>query len=308
VKESELFEILGELAPDPAVALAPLTLPPYSPDPGPLHKVQFVIELVGKALIHQSDAQKLLDKRSKAAMGEPLIFAMAPGWKRWQLLTPTTNEKGFDSLCFAWDFVARSGNTLSRKSATELLRRASEIAFSFGRKAVPLRPEEDVDTLAKFWKEFKDGFDAGVSCYLDPVVDGIDTACVMREAYRLGFRLNDKGQLEWRTSAWPTPLLSLDPAGSDTVFNPSKRPSVPGISIGYSLPRSPNPLAALEAMFTAIDHLAQTVGGTPRDEDGELLDEPRKAIMRELVQGATQAMKASGAGPGSQEAMRLFQA
>lgn len=304
--EAELFLRTGTLEPDRARCLRPVTLPPFKIDVGPYHKVQYVIELVGKQLIPSASAMQLISPRAKASMGEPEVYVMIPGQQRWRALWQGEDALTFDSLAFAWDLVSTRGH-ITRESAGELLRRAEEIAMPLNRRAIPLRTPEETEAAAKNLVEVKNNLDIGMDAALEPSVDIFQTENVLKTAYALGYRIRDNGLLEWRQQGWEEALLTLYPLGSANDFDMNRTPAVSGIGIGFSVPCSPSPAEVLERLFESLSNLQSALGGTAHDDEGDSLDEKRRAELRQVMQHALDAFSRIGLAPGSPEALRLFE-
>lgn len=302
--EAELFATLGTL--EATWPLAPVKLPPYKPDIGPYHKVQFVIELVGRQLIPSQAAIQLLSAAARASLGEPEIYVMVPGQPRWRTLWTGDDSIAFDSLAFAWDLVSSRGH-LTAQSAHQLLRRAEEIGKPFARRAIPLKSPEEAEAAAKNLVEVKNSLDIGMDAALEPSVDVFQTADLLKAAYGLGFRLRDSGLLEWRQQGWEEALLAIYPLGAAVAFDLKRWPTVGGVGIGFSVPCSPSPFEVLERLFQTLDGLQARVGGVVSDDEGHPLDAKRRGELTQVLESALEAYRQIGLTPGSSEALRLFE-
>lgn len=305
--ETQFFALNGgPILPDPALALKPISLPPFKPDAGPYLKVQFVVELVGRDLIPASAAQEILSASAKAALGEPDVFVMSPGQNRWRLLWSGDTALGYDSIAFAWDMVTPRGK-LSQNSAAELVRRLEVIAKGLGRRAVPLRPLDETAGAVANLEEIKKSLDIGMDAALEPAVDVFSTSAVLSAAYKLGYALKDSGLLEWRQQGWPEPLLTLFPLGSVPDFDSAKYPTLSGVGIGFSVAACPAPKEVLSRFFDTLDGLHNQLGGVARDEEGNELTPEFRAVLEKAMDAALAAFAQVGLEPGSAECLRLFE-
>lgn len=306
MSEAELESAVGEpLIPGGTAALKPVDLPPFKPDEGPYHKIQYIIELVGRQLVPADSARAFLEPKNRKALGEPDIYVMAPGQKRWRRLWSGDDAITYDSLAFAWDLVTGRG-LLNKKAAKELWKRTEDIGKSLSRRAVPLPPPEEAAQAAENLKEIIESLDIGVDASVRSNA-ALDTKRVVKAAYALGFRLGKSGLLEWRLSGWPEALLALYPLGSATEFNPNKQPSLEGVGIGYSVPCSPAPQQVLERFFSSIDYLCETLGAEAFDDEERNLTAERREELRSNLRVALDTYKRIGLEPGSPEALILFE-
>lgn len=307
MREAELFKFAGErFDVVPAAALKPISLPPFSPDVGPYHKVQYVIEIVGPSLIPAATAHHFLERRARASLGTPEIYVMTPGQKRWAALWSGDQSPAYDSLAFAWDLVSSRG-PLRAEAASELMRRVEEVARAIQRRAIPLRTPEECAAAAENLLNVKESLDIGMDASIEPAVDTYHALDVIRAAYVLGFTLKDSGLLEWRQQGWPEALLTMYPLGAAEEFDPKKHPEISGIGIGFSVPCNPSPQEALERLFEAASKMQNAIGGRLRDEDGIEIDDPRKRAIFDALEGSLNAFQGIGLTPGSAEALRLFE-
>src|SRR5688572_32004658 len=113
---ADVTSVFGQtLSRDPRVGL-PNPPAPKTERPGPEHKVQFVVELVGPRSCLASSAATLLDPKWFQALGQPHLYSMAPADKDWQTLTARA-DGSYDSLALAWDMVADRGELTSQAAA-----------------------------------------------------------------------------------------------------------------------------------------------------------------------------------------------
>lgn len=305
MNEQQLFAYLGkQLEPDGDSALAPLRLAPWKPETGPFHKVQFVIEIAGSNLIPGDRARELLEPTVRASFGEPEVYVMAPGERRWRPLWSGDNSITFDSMALAWDFVTSSGK-LTAASASELWKRAEQYASALGRRAFPLPPPEDAAKAADNLEQVRDALDIGVDVLLRTLEPRLDLTALVVAAYEVGFRMGSSGVLEWRQSGWPEPLLTILPDEGDEVFGVDA--PIRGVDIGFTVPCSPDPEQSLERLFTAAERIGAKMDLPVLTEEGEPLSESAKNNIRKMLAAALDTFDRIQLKPGSAEALRLFE-
>jgi hypothetical protein len=76
--------------------------------------------------------------------------------------------------------------------------------------------------------------------------------------------------------------------------------------LGFSIPRSPEPMAGLEGMLKAATILAGRMGGKVYDENNRPPSDSSKQTMRSQLADAVEAMQKLGFPPGSSDSLKLF--
>lgn len=306
MNEQQFFKLIGrELSPDPARALRPVSMPMWEPETGPYHKVQYVIELVGPNLIPAMQAKSLLEPKTRGSLGDPEIYVMVPGEKRWKTLWTGDEAMTYDSLAFAWDMVTKRG-TLSGGNARELWSRCDSLGAQWTRRAIPMPPFDEIDDASRRLQSIRDSLDVGVDVSVKVEHGSLDTLRAVEEAYALGFRFGASGLLEWRSQGWPESLLWVYPIADDSVLS-LEVGGLEGLAIGFSLPCSPSPADVLERLFESAEAIAKASGSEAFDPDGYPLSDRAKEEMRRSVQLGAKTLTDLGLRPGSAEALRLFE-
>ncbi|MCW5945566.1 MAG: hypothetical protein KIT74_00875 [Fimbriimonadales bacterium] len=306
MNEQQFFKLIGrELFPDPAKALRPVSMPAWEPEVGPYHKVQYVVELVGPSLIPAVQAKALLEPKTRAGLGDPEIYVMAPGAKRWKSLWTGDDSMNYDSIAFAWDLVGKRG-TLSNANAKELWTRCDKLGAPWTRRAIAMPPPDEVDQAASRLRAIQESFDVGVDVTVQKEFGSLPTMTAVEEAYAIGFRFGDSGLLEWKSQGWPAPLLWVYPISDDSALSLEDQ-RIEGIAIGYSLPCSPSPVDVLERLFESSDAIGKATHSSVYDTDGNPLTETARNAMRDSVRLGAKTLTDLGLRPGSAEALRLFE-
>lgn len=296
----------GPLGPDPAVALVAPPIPPADPA-GPMRVLQFVIELVGDHSVPAQAAASLMTSRWQQALGQPSVFAMRPSDTTWQPLT-TQTVGSYDSLALAWDMLSPRGS-LSNTSAARLQQVAEEVGRAMGRRAMPLPVPTEVDARVRGLREAQESLDIGFGLGYVPSRGDLTEKAIWVLCSRLGLDIGPSGTFEWRVQGHPLPLLEVSPMGEADGFSlRAVQLGVvhPGVSVGFSVPLSPAPLASLEAVFRVIDTFLADAPGLVVDEEGHAFTSSARDTYRGYARQATDSLAANGLRAGGSAALRLF--
>lgn len=300
-------DIFGSpLQPDPTVALKPFS-PPVT-KPGPVHKVQFVVELVGPRTMPADTVRACLTPQWKGALGDPEIYVMAAADDRWRTLQVGDQAVAYDSLAFAWDFVSPRGS-LSIASAQSLLGVSEQFAKAISRRAMPLPPPADVEAAVKAVEDAAQDLDIGVGLSIFPRGDAIPEKSVWLACTALGLQVGGSGLFEWTVPGWEDPILTMSSLGPKETFSLAAvvaGDAHPGLSVGYRVARCPNPVAALEACLRIAAYFEQRLGTFTLDDSDEPLDERGRQRLIGYHGQAVAALRAVGLEPGSPSALKVF--
>lgn len=258
----------------------------------PVRAAQFVVELVGPRTTPATQAADLLRPDWRAALGHPELWAMRPADTAWQPLRAASHGS-YDSLALAWDLATPTGE-LSTASAGQLVGIAERFASGLGRRAIPLTAPADVPREVRRLRSAQNALDAGMAVLLiapRPVA----TSEFGRELESLG--LSPLGEeWAWMAPHHPEPLFAATPF-EETVSD--------GLTLGFRLPRSPDPNVAIEGLFRVVDVLGRS-GLAAFDEDRRPLTAATRESLRQGARAAAQALASAGLTPGSWAALKTF--
>lgn len=294
------------LQPDPSIALQPIDVA-LPPKPGPLHKVQFVIEFVGPRSIPAPAAVHLLGNEWYSALGQPQVFAMRPADLFWQPLTNAT-DGSYDSLSLAWDMVTPRGQ-MTGKSARHLVDTAERFGPFIQRRVMALPVVEDVDKAVNGLVQIRDGLDIGFSLSVYAPGAGFLECDLWLVCARLGLEFAPGGSFDWRVPGYPYPLLSVTPFGDVDAFALSGVQAGlrhPGVTIGFSLPLCPSPSQGLDGSFYVAGVIVRELGGDILDSDDRRLTDRVKMEYKDNLRQALSLFSQAGMITGSAEAVNLF--
>jgi hypothetical protein len=294
-----------QLQADPAVALVPPVC--SAPQPGPVHRTQYVIELVGPRSAPAATANALLQVQWAHALGSPEIFALAPADTVWRPLS-ALNQGSYDSLALCWDLVGPAGS-LSGQSGDHLLQVAESFASQVGRRAMPMPTPPDLDKAVRAIGKIRDGLDVGISVVVVCRRSTVYERDLWIQCARLGLTFGSTGAFEWRCADHPSPLFSVTPLGNVDTFSLAGVQAGAyhdGVTLGFKVPTCPSPAAALDGMFRAADVIADAIGGGVFNPEGqELRTKDRGAMLRDL-EGTVQVLNEINVQPGSAAALKIF--
>ncbi|HEY0868355.1 MAG TPA: hypothetical protein VGE01_13300 [Fimbriimonas sp.] len=278
-----------------------------SPRPGPLHRVQYVIELVGPRSVPAAAAASLLDPRWFQALGQPEMWCMGPMDSEWRTLT-NASDGAYDSIALAWDQISSQG-VLNEASAKSLLARAEEYASHIQRRAMPMPVPEDVPASVRNLQEARSSLDIGFSLAFAPTSGYVPERDLWIQCARMGLVLGPSGAFEWLGKGQELPMLEVTPIGQTETFSLAavERGDVhEGASIGFHYALSPSPKDALEGCFHVGGVLCESIGGRLLDDEGKLLSSGARQRLRAELEQAERLFANAGIKPGSREAAKLW--
>ena len=287
-------------------AFSSVPLPHIEP-PGPLHKVQFVIEIVGPRTIPAASAMAILQPNWMASLGQPEVWAMAPADRQWKLLGQSP-APAYDSLALCWDLVSERG-TLTSLSAQQLERMAGQFAAQIERRAIAIPVPSEVDHRVAHVSAIRESLDIGVTLIGLPREGAVPESGIWEAASQIGLTLSGRGQFELRQEGWDLPLLSMVPLGTADAFTLGAvhaKAAHPGLALGFRVPLSPSPAEVLEVGFQVADALGERLLLDWTDDLEVPLTAQHRDHMRHNLQQALAAFAQASLQPGSHEARRLF--
>ena len=295
------------LQPDPAVALdaSPIRFPKAVA--GPVHGAQFVIEIAGPHTVPAQSARELLGPKWHAALGQPEVFCMAAADKTWRLMSTTDGAGAYDSIALAWDLLSTRGE-LSSSSAAHLLQAASSFAQSVQRRAFPFPDPPQVDRLVASFQQARENLDFGVELVVQAPVPlaerDVWVACA-----NLGLDLSTEGAFIWKAPSWEDALLavaSIDEGALFSLRGVKSSLTHEAITVGFNVPRSPDPAGCLKAAFHVAIVLAERLEAQAFDEEGRAITPKLQAELHSHLMQAIQSLEDSGIKPGSGIARKIF--
>lgn len=314
-------EIFGApLSPDPSIALPKFVLPEDLLRPAPLHKMHYVVEIVGPRTVPASQVLPLLDKAWQDPLGRPTVYVMAPADAAWRPLASGDPAQSFDSLALAWPYVAPAGS-LSRHSAEQLLASTERYATQVGRRALPVPLPEDAAKTARILVQARDNLDIGVTILILPgeSARAISERDVWIACAALGLDYVSPGTFRWLASlsdgvnspasVAQRQLLEVAPFEDAELFSLGGAQSCRahnGISVGFSAPLSPDPTASARAALAVASLFRSRYGCIALYDASRPIDAAWGSRLLAEMNRARDALLSAGIRPGSSEALALF--
>ncbi len=303
----DLAQFQTQLRVDPSVALQTPVLNPQSAA-GPSHRLQFIVEFVGPRTTPASLANALFDPKWYAALGKPERWTMSAADNQWQPMVQTMSGS-YDSIAISWDLLSPKGE-ITAEAAAHLFSAAEKLSTHFNRRAIPLPHPKDVSAAVAELKSIRDNFDAGFSVVVLPRRGPVAESKLWILCSRLGLTFGSRsGTFDWIVPGTDQLLFSVSPLGGDESFslgNVTGQIERDGLLLGFNIPTSPAPEAAMEGLLKAALYFGSELDAEIfDDQDRRLTDQ----VQRESKQALTQviaAMKKAGIAPGSKEALKLF--
>lgn len=298
----------GDLKLDPVVALQPFVVPEELTKAGSLHRLHYLVEIVGQRTLPAAQAKPLLEDRWQLPLGRPKVFVMAAADTSWRPLDAADTATAYDSLALAWPYLTDQGN-LSMRSAHQLLVASDHYAAQVGHKAMPLSTPEDVDEVVRKLIQIRDNLDVGVTVLVIPKGAPIPERDVWLGCASLGLEYVSPGVFQWLAQPGGVALLEVAPfedAGWFALSSVESGRALDGFSIGFSIPRSPDPVRSADAALRVATLFSTKFDCVAFDDSQKPLGPAESAEILAVVTQGRDALVSAGIRPGSREALSLF--
>jgi hypothetical protein len=269
--------------------------------PGPMRQLEFVIELVGPRTAPAAAVEALLTRDWQGALGGPRVWAMTAADTHWEPVTPG-RAGSYDSVALSYPFMDARG-TLASASADALVKLAEGFANQIGRRAAPMPVPADVDGIVLGLAEAREALDVGYGLAVS-FVRPVPEAELWRAFVALGLTLAPSGEFVWGSGSCLA-VSPVEPPEQFALSGVQGGRQIGAVTLGFSVPRSPDPEASLSATLRVAIYLQQRFGGLFVDEDGNAVV-PSEVQLGEYVREAAHSLERAGFRPGSAEALALF--
>jgi hypothetical protein len=281
----------------------------YAPRPW----LEYVIDLHGPEPCPRAQLLGALDPRTLEAMGNPELYGRPVGEEAWTFAHAEGLPEAFTEVALGWNMAPRSGET---PTVSDLRRYRDRLAYQLrplGRKPKPREmPEQAVERGAELTR-LRDEWDVGVALVLRaPWLRRYDTRDLWDAAYALGMRWGHLEIFHWhnkRGVPGDEHLFSLWSLEEPGTFSPelvAAGMTVPEIALGFSVPRSPDPIGVFDRMVAAGQYLHGRLGGKLLVGPVAIASERTLSLWRGRVQTAAVELAAAGFPPGDPRTMQLF--
>ncbi|RYG43871.1 hypothetical protein EON79_16135 [bacterium] len=292
---------------DPAIALPETIVLPRIKH-GPLHKVEFVVELAGPKTAAAAAVSRLLDYDWYTALGHPRLWGMRPSDDRWQPLA-ASHDGTYDSIALSYPIIRPDGR-LDARAASQIMEHATEFGNMIGRRAMPLPQVGEVERLSRELESIRDNLDVGVSFAFAPSRGKVAERDLWPIFAALGLQFGPNGNFEYKPLGAERGLFEVLPIGEADRFSLAAvrgGTQHEGVSLGFRLPTCPNPIRAIEGLLRAGRALCERVGGKLLDENSHFVDARIAQNSINNVTAADTTLRKAGVEPGSAEAVLLWE-
>lgn len=301
-----------------AADLHPLPLLELTPEPaardyGPRPWLEYVIDLAGTTPCSRSTLLTLLNERSLEELGGPELYGRAVGEEAWTFVQAEGVPEQFEEIALGWNLAPRGAEPPTSWALRQHRERLGRLLRPVERR---LRPRETAEQAAERGADlarFREDWDVGVALVLRaPWLRRYDTRAIWQAAEALGMRWGHLELFHWHNRpGLPGDefLFSLWSVQEPGTFSPecaAAGVTVPEIALGFSIPRSPDPLGVFDRMVTAGLCLRAHLGGKLLVGQVAIASERTLGLWRGRVQLAAGELTAAGFPPGSDRAMQLF--
>jgi hypothetical protein len=300
---------------DASHLLPPLNVPPEPParDYGPRPWLEFILDLVGPEPCPRSQLLSLLTDRVLEDLGGPELYGKPVGEEAWTFVRAAGVPEEFAELALAWNLAPREGEAPTlrelRRYRDDLTRRMRPL----NRKPRPRESPEAAAERSVDLVRLREHWDVGVALVLrSPWLRRYDTRDLWDAAYSLGMKWGALELFHWHNQPGlpgDERLFSLWSVEEPGYFTPewiAAGMTVPEVALGFSIPRSPEPLGVFDRMVAAARYMQSRLGGKLLVGPVAIASERTLRLWRCRVHTAATELTAAGFPPGSARAMQLF--
>jgi cell division protein ZipA len=300
---------------DASHLLPPLTvsLPAEAPDYGPRPWLEYVLDLVSPEPCQRERLLGLLSERALEEIGSPELYGRPVGEESWTFVRALGVPETFGELALGWNMAPREGEP---PTVRELRRFRDVLAHRLrplGRRPKPRELPEAACQRGADLIRLREDWDVGVAIVLRaPWLRRYDCREVWDAAYALGMEWGHLEIFHWHNRMrWPGDehlfsLWSLEAPGTFTPELVAAGMTVPELALGFSIPRSPDPLGVFDRMIAAGQYLRSRLGGKLLIGPASIASETTIQMWRCRVQIAATELTSMGFPPGSARTMQLF--
>jgi cell division protein ZipA len=300
---------------DASHLLPPLGLTPAAParEYGPRPWLEFILDLVGPEPCPRVPLLSLLNERVLADMGGPELYGKPVGEEDWTFVRAPGVPDEFSELALGWNMAPREGEAPTARELRRFRDDLSRLLRPLNRRPRPREATEAAVERGDELVRLREQWDVGVALVLrSPWLRRYDTRVLWDAAYSLGMKWGALELFHWHNQPGlpgDERLFSLWSVEEPGYFNPewvAAGMTVPEFALGYSIPRSPDPLGVFDRMVTAARYFQGRLGGKLLVGQVAIASERTLRLWRCRVQTALTELTAAGFPPGSSRAMQLF--
>ena len=295
--------------------LPPLTVAPEPAgrDYGPRPWLEFIVDLAGAAPCSRYSLLSVLSEQALADLGGPELYGRPVGEEAWTFVRAAEVPDRFDELALGWNLAPRMGDPPDARELRRHKEHLSRLLRPLGRKPRPRETTEQAEERGAELIRLRDNWDVGVALVLRaPWLRRYDTRELWDAAYALGMKWGHLDLFHWHNRPGlpgDEHLFSLWSVEEPGTFAPERVAAgmtVPEVALGFSVPRSPDPLGVFDRMVAAGRYFQARLGGKLLVGQVAIASERTLHLWRGRVHTAATELTAAGFPPGSSKAMQLF--
>jgi hypothetical protein len=297
-----------------APLLPPLTLPGRAEDRdyGPRPWLEYLLELNGPLPFCRSRLLSLLSDPLLCELGSPELYAQPLGEERWTFLRAGVVAEELAAAVIGWNLAPRESDP---PPPAALRRWRDVLAHRLRPLGVRLRAREAVERACERGGELvrlREDWDVGVAFVLRaPWHRRYDGRDLWEAAHALGLEWGHLAIFHWLNRGGPGDerlfsLWSLEEPGTFSPERVAAGMTVGEVALGYSIARSPNPIAVFDRMVLAGRYLQRRLGGKLLVGPVSVATDRTLQLWRGRVRTAVEELTAAGFPPGSSRTMQLF--
>jgi hypothetical protein len=305
---SQPSEDVSHLLPPLAVASEPA-----DHDYGPRPWIEWVVDLSGDAPIRRSQLLSILTEPVLADLGGPELYGRPVGEDAWTFVRAEGVPEQFADLALGWNLAPREAEPPDAWMLRQYRDRVARLLRALDRKARPRESSESAEERSAELIRLRSDWDVGVALVMRaPWLRRYETLEIWDAAYALGMRWGHLELLHWHNqpgSPGDEHLFSLWSVEEPGSFPPewvAAGMTVPEIALGFSVPRSPDPVGVFDRMVTAGRYFQSRLGGKLLVGPVSIATEITLRLWRGRVQTAATELAEAGFPPGSSRALQLF--
>jgi cell division protein ZipA len=315
-QSARVDRVLGRQADqDDSCSLPPLDLAPepLRRDYGPRPWLEYIVDLVGPTPCPRSALLSVLTERALEELGGPELYGRAAGEETWTFAQVPGIPEELEELALGWNLAPRGCDPPNPRLLRHYRDRLGRLLRPLERRPRPREtPEQALDRSIELIR-LRDDWDVGVALVLRaPWLRRYSTRDIWDAATALGLRWGHLDLFHWHNRPGlpgDEHLFSLWSVEEPGTFSPecaAAGVTVPEIALGFSIPRSPDPLGVFDRMVTAGRYLQSRLGSKLLVGQVAIASERVLRLWRGRVRIAADELTAAGFPPGSSKAMQLF--
>lgn len=298
-----------------SLLLPPLDVHPErtAPDYGPRPWLEYILDLVGPEPCPRSPLLSLLSDDLLTGLGNPELYGRPVGEESWTFVRAPGVPDQFEALALGWNLAPREGQPPDGRMLRRCRDELTRLIRPLSRKPQPREPVEAAVQRGADLVRLRDDWDVGVALVLRaPWLRRFDAQVIWDTACALGMQWGHLGIFHWHNrpglpgDEYLFSLWSLEDPGTFAPEWVAAGMTVPAVALGFSVPRSPDPVGVFDHMVQAGRTLQSRLGGKLLVGEVAIASERTIRLWRSRIRTAAAELTGAGFPPGSARALQLF--